>query len=123
MSGVDGNGGIEIVFILEPDAGCVTVETSRIETKIAKEIERDSGQGSVLNYARPPATFDNRAADKKAEISSFDSENKRLYLFLLFHNSIVNGFGRRSVVQVAGYSIRCARCYAFPKSTSARTAG
>lgn len=111
MSGVNGNGSREIVFILEPDAGCVTVETSRIETKIAKEIERDLGQGSVLNCARPSAAFENQAADKKAEISSFDSENTGLYLFRLYHDSTVDGFGRRSVVQVAGCSIRCAGCY------------
>ncbi len=111
MSGVNGNGSREIVFILEPDAGCVTVETSRIETKIAKEIERDLGQGSVLNCARPSAAFENRAADKKAEISSFDSENKRLYLFRLYHHSTVDGPGRRSVIQLAGCSIRCPGCY------------
>lgn len=111
MSGVNGNGGREIVFILEPDAGRVTVETSRAEVGIAREIERDLGQGSALNCARPSAAFENRAADKKAEISSFDSENTGLYLFRLYHDSTVDGPGRRSVVQVAGCSIRCAGCY------------
>lgn len=43
-------GGIEsgeIVFILEPDAGRVTVETSRAESKVAKEIERDLGREAL----------------------------------------------------------------------------
>ena len=107
-------GGIEsgeIVFILEPDAGRVTVETSRAELKVAKEIERDLGRGSTINCARPSAAFENRAADKEAEISSSDSEIKGLYLFRLYHDSTVDGPGRRSVVQVAGCSIRCIGCY------------
>lgn len=107
----ESGGNREIVFILEPDAGRVTVETSRAETKLAKEIERDLGQGSALNCARPSAVFEKRAADKKAGISSFDSETKGLYLFRLYHDSTVDGPGRRSVVQVAGCSIRCAGCY------------
>lgn len=105
------SGGREIVFILEPDTGRVTVETSRAETKLAKEIERDLGQGSVLNCARPSAVFEKRAAGKKAEICSSDSETKGLYLFRLYHDSTVDGPGRRSIVQVAGCSIRCAGCY------------
>lgn len=101
----------EIVFIIEPDAGRVTVETSRAEVKIAKEIERDLGRGSALNCARPPTAFETKAADKDAGISSFDSEIAGLYLFRLYHDSTVDGPGRRSVVQVAGCSIRCAGCY------------
>jgi hypothetical protein len=43
----------EIVFILEPDAGRVTVESSRASARLAKEIKRDLGQGTAVNCARP----------------------------------------------------------------------
>ncbi len=100
----------EIVFIIEPDAGRVTVETSRVEIKLAKEIERDLGQGSVLNCARPHSGTEKSAADSLTE-SSCETDDEQIHLFRLYHNSTVDGFGRRSVVQVAGCSIRCAGCY------------
>ncbi len=43
----------EIVFILEPDTGRVTVESSNADAQTAKEISRDLGQGNVVNCARP----------------------------------------------------------------------
>lgn len=107
----DKSGDREIVFILEPDAGRVTVETSRVEVKIAKEVERDLGRGTVLNCARPSPDFGKRAAGREAEICSSDSEIQGLHVFRLYHDSTVDGPGRRSVVQVAGCSIRCAGCY------------
>jgi anaerobic ribonucleoside-triphosphate reductase activating protein len=101
----------EIVFVLEPDAGRVTVESSQAARSVVKEMTRDLGQGSALNCARPSAVFEKRTADKKTEISSSDSENTGLHLFRLYHDSTVDGPGRRCVVQVAGCSIRCAGCY------------
>jgi anaerobic ribonucleoside-triphosphate reductase activating protein len=101
----------EIVFILEPDSGRVTVETSRASANLAKEIERDLGQGSVVNCARPIFRDGKSAADISGEAEVPDADNQHLYLFRLYHDSIVDGFGRRSVVQVAGCSIRCAGCY------------
>lgn len=101
----------EIVFILEPDAGRVTVESSRADAIVAKEIERDLGQGTALNCARPILGDEKSAADIAGETVAPDSDNQRIYLFRLYHDSTVDGFGRRSVVQVAGCSIRCAGCY------------
>ena len=49
----------EIVFILEPDMGRVTVESSQADAKIAKEISKDLGQGSVVNCARPKPEIEN----------------------------------------------------------------
>ena len=100
----------EIVFILEPDAGRVTVETSRASANLAKEIERDLGQGSIVNCARPILREEKSAADISGEAMP-DADNQHLYLFRLYHDSIVDGFGRRSVVQVAGCSVRCIGCY------------
>lgn len=100
----------EIVFILEPDTGRVTVESSRVSAKLAKEIERDLGQGSVVNCARPIFSDEKPAADTSGEAMR-DSDDQHIYLFRLYHDSIVDGFGRRSVVQFAGCSIRCIGCY------------
>lgn len=100
----------EIVFILEPDIGRVTVESSRVNAKLAKEIERDLGQGSVVNCARPILRDEKSAVGISGEAMP-DADNQHLYLFRLYHDSIVDGFGRRSVVQFAGCSIRCIGCY------------
>ena len=101
----------EIVFILEPDAGRVTVESSHVAAKLAKEIERDLGQGTTLNCARPISAFENFLVGNSDKVETADSDNQHIHLFRLYHDSTVDGFGRRSVVQVAGCSIRCAGCY------------
>ena len=108
----------EIVFILEPDAGRVTIEASRVASKLAKEIERDLGQGTALNCARPISKAEKSAVDKMGETVEASS-SQHIHLFRLYHDSTVDGFGRRSVVQVAGCSIRCAGCY-VPETHEAR---
>lgn len=100
----------EIVFILEPDAGRVTIESSCVAANLAKEIERDLGQGTALNCARPISRDEKSAVSKSSETVE-ESNGQQIYLFRLYHDSTVDGFGRRSVVQVAGCSIRCAGCY------------
>ncbi len=74
----------EIVFIIEPDAGRVTVETSRVGIKLAKEIERDLGQGTVLNCARPLSEKGKSAADNSTE-SGCETDDERIHLFRLYH--------------------------------------
>lgn len=106
----------EIVFILEPDTGRVTVESSQANAKIAKEINKDLGQGSVVNCARPKLEIDNSFAVTNSQESDFQesetiSTNESIYLYRIYHHSTVDGPGRRSVIQVAGCSIRCAGCY------------
>lgn len=98
----------EIVFILEPDAGRVTVESSNADSKIAREISKDLGQGTVVNCARPNvANSDQSSAEAKTQIS----QTEQVYLYRIYHHSTVDGPGRRSVIQFAGCSIRCAGCY------------
>lgn len=107
----------EIVFVIEPDCGRVTVESSQAAEEIAREIRQDLGQGNNVNCARPAEIF-RRKSDKV--VAASDNHNTKshpnlstenLYLFRLYHNSTVDGPGRRSVIQVAGCSIRCAGCY------------
>lgn len=107
----------EIVFVLEPDCGRVTVESSQAAAEITREIKQDLGQGNNVNCARPAEIIcrkpnKNTVASDNARAKShsiLSSEN--IYLFRLYHNSTVDGPGRRSVIQVAGCSIRCAGCY------------
>ncbi len=100
----------EIVFIIESDAGRVTVESSQADVKIAKEINKDLGAGSVVNCARPKLEFENSFVNTIAEQSERESLEEAIYLYRIYHHSTVDGPGRRSVVQVAGCSIRCAGC-------------
>ena len=101
----------EIVFILEPDTGRVTVESSQADVKIAKEINKDLGAGSVVNCARPKLEIESTFVEAITEQTKTESPNESIYLYRIYHHSTVDGPGRRSVVQVAGCSIRCAGCY------------
>lgn len=98
---------VEIVFILEPDTGRVTVELSNAYTEIAKEISRDLGQGTVINCARPKVANFVESSAEETQIS----QTEQVYLYRIYHHSTVDGPGRRSVVQFAGCSIRCSGCY------------
>ena len=98
----------EIVFILEPDTGRVTVESSQANFKIAKEISQILGQGTVVNCARP--SFANPVKTSTEEITQI-SQAEQVYLYRIYHHSTVDGPGRRSVIQFAGCSIRCSGCY------------
>lgn len=105
----------EIVFILEPDAGRVTIESSQAAASIAKEIMRDLGQGTSVNCARPQPNYQINKDEASRKLSSEKSatifDNEGIYLFRLYHHSTVDGPGRRSVVQLSGCSIRCPGCY------------
>lgn len=101
----------EIVFILEPDTGRVTVESSQTDSKIAKEISKDLGQGSSVNCARPKPKFEKTLVETGSQPLEAHPPNKSIYLYRIYHHSTVDGPGRRSVIQVAGCSIRCAGCY------------
>lgn len=101
----------EIVFILEPDTGRVTVESSQTDAQIVKEINKYLGAGSLVNCARPKLVIENSFVENIAEQSEKESPEEAIYLYRIYHHSTVDGPGRRSVVQVAGCSIRCAGCY------------
>lgn len=101
----------EIVFILEPDSGRVTVESSQASAKIAKEISKDLGQGMGVNCARPKVEIEKSSSETDFQQSETNSPNESIYLYRIYHHSTVDGPGRRSVIQVAGCSILCAGCY------------
>ncbi len=101
----------EIVFILEPDAGRVTVESSNADVKITKEINKDLGHGITVNCARPKPEIEKSLIETNSQKSETRSQNESIYLYRIYHHSTVDGPGRRSVIQIAGCSIRCVGCY------------
>jgi anaerobic ribonucleoside-triphosphate reductase activating protein len=103
----------ELTFILEPDSGRVTVEASQAEGGIAQELKNDLGKGTNINCGRPkPAiNFTQIEIPTKSSSETKLSDSNAVYLFRVYHFSTVDGPGRRSVIQLAGCSIRCAGCY------------
>ena len=100
----------EIVFTLEPDAGRVTVEASRLSKAAANELVKDLGTSLSVNCARPALEQKlTGPVSKKADTLSTDTPS--IYLYRLYHFTTVDGPGRRSVVQVSGCTIRCPGCY------------
>lgn len=103
----------EVVFVLEPDAGRVTVEISQASGRAANELAHDLGRRVDLNCAKPagnprylPVLQPHPAREGESKTDSFS-----IWLYRLYHNSVVDGPGRRSVVQTAGCSIRCKHCF------------
>ncbi len=94
----------EITFIVEPDAGKLTVEVSGLPIHGITQLEKDWGKATRVNCGKP-STLNSASEDRK--IDKEGKGNFPIWLFRLYHNSVVDGPGRRSVVQVAGCSIRC----------------
>ena len=105
----------EVVFILESDTGHITVDYSNASATVVSEIRRDLGQAIALNCGRPRAALDKSDGIKTSQKDFIGNEvadsEEVIHLFRLYHHSTVDGPGRRSVVQVAGCSIRCPGCY------------
>lgn len=90
----------EITFILEQDAGKLTTEVSGIPTDLLIDLRDDLGTSQNLNCGKP-------IEGKSLELRYRKEDRHYLWLHRLYHNSVVDGPGRRSVIQVAGCSIRC----------------
>ena len=104
----------EIVFVLEPDSGRATVEFSTTTPNIRQDLRTHLGEPVTVNCARP-VRFGSPAKPLPGELGRKGSPQSLpdtfIDLFRLYHYSTVDGPGRRSVVQVAGCSIRCPGCY------------
>ena len=102
----------EVVFVIEPDAGRVTVEISQVPRQTVDELALDLGSRVNLNCAKPaekerflPLLRSQSASCKESAVDAFS-----IWLYRLYHNSVVDGPGRRSVIQVSGCSLRCRGC-------------
>ncbi len=102
----------ELVFVLEPDSGRVTIEISQTARSDIRQLENDLGAGINTNCAKPAVASSDRRPTFNPDLESFAApDNSTLCLYRIYHNSITDGPGRRSVIQVAGCSIRCRGCY------------
>ena len=104
----------ELVFVLEPDVGRVTVEISQAQTQEVDYLAHDLGSRVNLNCAKPPECSQRNSTISQSQCASrnqAEADKHSIWLYRLYHNSVVDGPGRRSVVQVAGCSIRCPGCY------------
>lgn len=101
----------EIVFVLEPDAGRVTVEISHASKENIDILARDLGTRINLNCASP-ATKERHlpVLQPYSKVSQPKADALSIWLFSLYHNSVVDGPGRRTVIQTAGCSLRCSGC-------------
>lgn len=103
----------ELVFVLEPDVGRVTVEISQAPAPTVDDLTNDLGARVNLNCAKPaenkkhlPVLHAHNTSPAQPELTDFS-----IWLYRLYHNSVVDGPGRRSVIQVSGCSIRCVGCH------------
>ncbi|QQS33037.1 MAG: radical SAM protein [Acidobacteriota bacterium] len=102
----------EVVFVLEPDAGTVTIEISQASKQTVDDLSRDLGKRVNLNCAKPAEQETYLPVLKpESKVDQLHSNPLSIWLYRLYHNSVVDGPGRRSVIQVSGCSIQCKHCF------------
>lgn len=102
----------ELVFVLEPDVARVTVEISQASKQAVDDLARDLGKRVNLNCAKPveKERYLPVLQTGSTKPHRTDSDGFSIWLYRLYHNSVVDGPGRRSVIQTAGCSLRCRGC-------------
>lgn len=101
----------ELVFVLEPDSGRVTVEISRSPSSAIRELQDDLGIRVNVNCAKPADSAKRGTKNTPDSRRSVPDDNSMVWLYRIYHDSVTDGLGRRSVIQVSGCSIRCQGCY------------
>lgn len=103
----------ELVFVLEPEVGRVTVEISEAPSPTVDDLTNDLGARVNLNCAKPAESKKHLPVFRSYYTSrdQLGSNALSIWLYRLYHNSVVDGPGRRSVIQVSGCSIRCIGCH------------
>ena len=103
----------EFVFVLEPDVGRVTVEISQASKQAVDVLAGDLGTRITLNCAKPAETKRYlpvlQTGSTKPDL--LESDAFTIWLYRLYHYSVVDGPGRRTVIQTAGCTIRCEGCF------------
>lgn len=94
----------EITFILEPDSGKLTTEVSGIPPDALTELRNSLGTTQSVNCGKP---LQRNVVKPPMSPDSTSDDKQSIWLYRIYHNSVVDGPGRRSVVQVSGCSIRC----------------
>lgn len=96
----------ETTWIIDRTTGALTVEglTGAELTEIAADV---LSQAVSVNCARPVniPPIVSRSANARTD------DEECLRVFRIYHGSVVDGPGRRSVVQTSGCPLRCAGCF------------
>lgn len=103
----------EIVFVAEPDTGRITIEISQTPAEVVDELKKDLGIHVNVNCGRPSPSPRSvlPVLQPERQFSNRETDAFSIWLYRLYHNSTVDGPGRRSVIAVSGCSIRCDHCY------------
>lgn len=96
-----------ITFILEPDVGKLTTEATECTTETLADLRSSLGPSRQVNCGKPLE----EPGPRSQSIATVDPGNHSIWLYRIYHGSVVDGPGRRSVIQVTGCSIRCQGCY------------
>ncbi|MDP9352798.1 MAG: radical SAM protein [Chloroflexota bacterium] len=108
-------GGRELVHLIDAATGELTLEGLSLEEALSLPEELDLSPHE-LNCARPldsaplpPGAGSPEAGSKPRQ--AIASVDVRVRVHRVYHGSVVDGPGRRSVLQVQGCPIRCPGCY------------
>lgn len=97
----------EATWIIDRATGALTVEG--FTESEAKDLTSDFlSQAERVNCARP---INAPPLDGSSRQITFADAEPILRVYRVYHHSVVDGPGRRSVVQTAGCPIRCPGCY------------
>jgi len=99
----------EMTWIVDVVTGALTVE-GLSDGDFARLASDLLPHPQHVNCARPVGV---PPIKDKVTTSSSAGEDERLRIFRIYHHSVVEGPGRRSVVQFSGCDRRCKGCHAF----------
>lgn len=98
----------ELTYILEPDCGKLTIEVGGVSKDDLAALRANFDSPHKVNCGKPLDVDNSNPAN---QIDDSSDDQSFIWLFRMYHGSVVDGPGVRSVVQVAGCSIRCSGCY------------
>jgi anaerobic ribonucleoside-triphosphate reductase activating protein len=96
----------EMTWIIDAQSGELTVEGLQ-QQELAQLADDLLPPGKQINCARPINIEPLRLSSAQAV-----NDEPSLRVFRIYHNSVVEGPGRRSVTQLSGCDRRCAGCFA-----------
>jgi anaerobic ribonucleoside-triphosphate reductase activating protein len=96
----------ETTWIIDAQSGALTVEGLQ-QSELAQLATDLLAPGKQVNCARPINIEPLRLSSAHAA-----NDEPSLRVFRVYHNSVVEGPGRRSVLQTAGCLLRCVSCFA-----------
>jgi len=97
----------ETTWIIDAQSGALTVEGLK-QSELAQLAADLLTPGKQVNCARPINIEPLRLPSVQVA-----NDEPSLRVFRIYHNSVVEGPGRRSVVQTAGCLLRCVGCFAI----------